>query len=255
MSIAEPKRRSGVAAAMWRYRRPFPSFAFLALLACAKPDPVDDNAVAPPDELVGDASATGLAAPANAAAAEAAQQAALPAATGGLRWTYRRPIAPPLFGPAGTPAFSIQCQKQREGETSCSSSATCRRPPAATRTLSFTGNGQAASVPIAAVSNPNGLGGHGAPRFGPATMRATSAEAFAGPGPVNVSISGAAAAGRPRHGASRAGCSPNALSGYGLVLRSRSRTPDLRRSLLALILADRRRSGDVEADVGRGSPR
>ena len=59
------------------------SFALL-LLACGKTDPVADNAVAPPDGLVGDASATGLAAPANAAAAEAAQQAALPPASGGL---------------------------------------------------------------------------------------------------------------------------------------------------------------------------
>ena len=82
------------------------------LAGCSKHDPVDDKAVGPPDELVGDASATGLAAPANAAAAEAARQAALPSATGGLSWTYQAANRTALFGPPGTPAFSIQCNKQ-----------------------------------------------------------------------------------------------------------------------------------------------
>lgn len=61
-----------------------PFVAGIALLACSKTDPVADNAIAPPDDLLGDASASGLAAPANAAAAEADRQAALPAAAGGL---------------------------------------------------------------------------------------------------------------------------------------------------------------------------
>ena len=46
-----------------------PFLIAITLTACAKTDPVDDNAVAPGDHLVGDASATVLAAPANAAAA------------------------------------------------------------------------------------------------------------------------------------------------------------------------------------------
>ena len=177
---------------MWRIVALFPLLGFLALLACGKPDPVDNDAVAPPDELVGDASAAGLAAPANAAAAEAAQQAALPAITGGLAWSYRAADMTALFGPPGTPAFSIQCSKQREGENQLIFVRYLPPTSGGNATLSFTGNGQAASVPIAAVANPDGRGGQ---------WRATSsitdsvrdvAEAFAGPGTVNVSLTGLA---------------------------------------------------------------
>ena len=34
---------------------------------------------------------------------------------GGLTWTFRATDRTALFGPPGSPAFSIQCQKQREG--------------------------------------------------------------------------------------------------------------------------------------------
>ena len=44
------------------------------------------------------------------------QQAALPPPSGGLAWTYRQQDNIALFGPAGLPAFSIQCQKPKEGE-------------------------------------------------------------------------------------------------------------------------------------------
>jgi len=54
---------------MCKVARLTPITLALLLLACGKADPVADDAVGPPDELVGDASATGLAAPANAAAA------------------------------------------------------------------------------------------------------------------------------------------------------------------------------------------
>ena len=81
----------------------------LMLTACGKRDPVDEEAVAPAGNLVGDIAANGLASPANAATAEAVLQAALPAATGGLSWTYRQQDRAALFGPPGSPAFSIQC--------------------------------------------------------------------------------------------------------------------------------------------------
>lgn len=160
------------------------------LLACAKADPVADNAVAPSDELLGDASATGLAAPANSAAAEAAQQAALPAATGGLSWTIDEANRTALFGPAGTPAFSIQCQKQREAPSQLVFIRYMTPTAGGNATLSFTGNGQAASVPIAAVRNPNGLGGQWRAVIDPGDMARDVAETFNGPGTVDVSISG-----------------------------------------------------------------
>jgi len=166
-----------------------PLIAGLALPACAKPDPVADNATAPPDELVGDASATGLAAPANAAA-EAIEQAALPTATGGLTWTYRSADRIALFGPPGSPALSIQCQVQREGQMGL---LFVRAIPPTARgkgRLSFTGNGQVASVPVTAVANPTGPGGDWRAVVAPDEIARDVGETFAGPGTVEVSISG-----------------------------------------------------------------
>ena len=175
---------------MLRYLPLSPFVAAFVLLSCAKADPVADNAVAPSDEMLGDASATGLAAPANAAAAEAVQQAALPAATGGLAWAVDEANRMAIFGPAGTPAFSIQCQKQREGPNQLIFIRYMTPTAGGNATLSFTGNGQAASVPISAVRNPNGLGGEWRAVIDPGDTARDVAETFVGPGTVDVSISG-----------------------------------------------------------------
>ena len=165
-------------------------FGFLVLLACSKQDPVAENAIAPPDELVGDASAIGLAAPANAAAAEAAQQAALPAATGGLRWSYHATDRAALFGPPGSPAFSIQCSRQREGDNQLTFVRFLPPGAGSSGTLSFTGNGQAASVPISGVANPSGIGGQWRATISAGDIARDVAETFSGSAPVNVSVSG-----------------------------------------------------------------
>jgi hypothetical protein len=177
---------------MWRLLTLFPLLGFLTLLACSKQDPVDDNAVAPSDELVGDASATGLAAPANAATAEAVQQAALPAATGGLRWAYRAADRAALFGPPGTPAFSIQCNMTGEGANQLIFVRYLPPTGGGNATLSFTGNGQAASVPIAAVINPDGKGGQWRASVPSGDNARDVAEVFTGPGSVNISLTGLA---------------------------------------------------------------
>jgi len=177
---------------MWRLLTLFPLLAFLALLACAKQDPVDDNAVAPSDELVGDASTTGLASPANAATAEAVQQAALPSATGGLRWIYGAAQHIALFGPPGTPAFSIQCNKARDGDSQLIFVRYLPPTGGGNATLGFTGNGQAASVPIAAVINPDGTGGQWQASISSGDNARDVAEVFSGPGAVNISLTGLA---------------------------------------------------------------
>ena len=162
----------------------------LLLIACARTDPVDENAVAPTGAVGGDMSATGLAAPANAAAAAAAEQAALPPVSGGLGWTYNPQEATALFGPPGTPALSIQCQRPKEGQTQL---IFVRHIPPASgtqATLSFTGNGQAASLPVSPVTNPDGIGGHWRAAVPPDEYARDVSEAFAGPGPVEVSVSG-----------------------------------------------------------------
>jgi hypothetical protein len=188
---------------MWRFAALFPMFAFVALLACAKHDPVDEDAVDPPGELVGDASATGLAAPANAAAAEAVQQASLPTATAGLRWAFRPGDRTALFGPVGTPAFSIQCSKSREGDSQLIFVRYLPPTGGGNATLSFTGNGQVASVPIAAVTNADGRGGQWRATISAGDNARDVAETFSGPGTVNVSLTGLAplvvpATGEPR---------------------------------------------------------
>jgi len=163
--------------------------AFLPV-GCAKTDPVDDNAIAPADNLLGDASAQGLAAPANSAAAEAVEQAALPAATGGLAWTIEPSSRTALFGPPGTPAFSIQCQVRREGPKQLVFIRYLAPTAGGNATLSFTGNGQVASVPVAAVMNPDGIGGQWRAVIDIGDTVRDVSETFGGPGTVDVSISG-----------------------------------------------------------------
>ena len=165
---------------------------FLMIAACAKTDPVDEAAVSPPNNLVGDISAVGLAAPANAATAEAVQQAALPPPSGGLAWSYRQTDNIALFGPPNSPAFSIQCQKPKEGEPQLIFVRYLPPTAGAQGTLSVTGNGQVASVPIAAVTNPDGLGGQWRAAAPPNDSTRDIAEAFAGPGRVEVSVTGTA---------------------------------------------------------------
>jgi hypothetical protein len=173
--------------------KPYALLPFLfaiSMLSCAKRDPVDEDVVSPPQELAGDLSATGLVTPANAATPEAVRQAALPAATGGLVWTSKEQEREAAFGPPGNPAFSIQCQKQREGQSQL---VIIRHWPPTTgkqATLSFTGNGQVASVPVTAVANPNGIGGHWRAAVPPNEHARDVAETFSGPGTVEVSVSG-----------------------------------------------------------------
>ena len=175
---------------MLKYLPLSPFVGAFILLACAKSDPVADNAIAPADQLLGDASANGLAAPANSSAAEAAQQAALPAATGGLAWTVEAANRTALFGPPGTPAFSIQCRTQREGPSQLIFVRYLAPTAGGQGTLSFTGNGQAASAPVSAVTNPDGVGGQWRAVIDVGDTARDVAETFSGPGPVNVSITG-----------------------------------------------------------------
>ena len=142
----------------------------LLLMACGRPDPVDEDAADP--------------------AAAAAQQKAAVTPTGGLAWTYRQQDRAALFGPPGSPAFSIQCQKPREGEPQLIFIRHLPPTRAGNATLSFTGNGQAASLPIAAVINPGGVGGEWRAMVPPDEHARDVAETFGGPGTVEVSVSG-----------------------------------------------------------------
>lgn len=128
-----------------------PFAAFLALLACDRSDPVAEEAVAPPDNMVGDASADGLAAPANAA--ERAEQMALPPATDGMIWSYSSAERKAVYGAAAAnAALSIQCRDAADGKKEIVFVRGSRAPDGGSGTLSFTGNGTAASVPVRGVT-------------------------------------------------------------------------------------------------------
>lgn len=159
----------------------------LALIGCGRPSPVAEDAVNAGEAAVEAAIANAL--PASGEAAETARQAALPPSVEGMRWTYRPADRLAEFGPPGSPAFSIQCFVQREGARQL---VFVRHVAPATGkgTLSFTGNGQVASVPVASVMNPDGIGGHWRGTLAPGDIANDVAETLDGPATVEVSISG-----------------------------------------------------------------
>ena len=166
----------------------FPFVAALSLLACQGDDgPVAEGATAPGDEVIGDASATGLAAPANAAAAEAADQAAAPIADNGMGWTATATSAG--FGPAGARALlTFAC---RDGALFVT-----RLHPATagtTGTLSFTGGGTASSLPMRAVAKPGGPGESEWQGEARGDMARAVARTFSGQGQVEFTLGGAPA--------------------------------------------------------------
>jgi hypothetical protein len=129
-----------------------PFVAALGLLACQGNDgPVADDAAAPPENVVGDA-------PANAAAAEAADRAAVPIAADGSEWTVD-PVKQSLrFGPAAaSPMLGFECAGAGAGRYLV---VTRFHPAVAgkTATMSFTGGGHASSLPMHALARPGGPG-------------------------------------------------------------------------------------------------
>lgn len=169
--------------------------AMAALAACGKHDPVDDDAVEPPANVVEGEAADGIAAPANSAAAEAVQQAAAPAPTDGLGWRYDNGIRLASFGPLGAPPevepqFSLQCLTSVDGGAGGVVVIRADAPSKGKGTLSFTGNGHVASLEMTASARAD----HAAVWRGVArgdVLRAI-ARTFAGPGPVEANMAGAA---------------------------------------------------------------
>lgn len=173
---------------MTRYLPVVPFTMFMALLACTGSDPVADNAAAPSDELLGDASATGLAAPANAAAAERAEQAAIPPSTDGMIWSFRGTDRTAVYGPADAePAFSVQCRPVADGGKELLVVRGTPAPDGAKGTLSFTGNGTVASLPVRGVARTAGKGRWQA-AVAPGDMARAVARTFAGQGAVQVGV-------------------------------------------------------------------
>ena len=165
-----------------------PFVAALGLIAC-QDGPVAEKGTAPPDNLLGDVSASGLAAPGNSAAAEAADRAALPPVNIGMAWRVTKDRRSAGFGPPGSAILSVACAL---GETP-GLLVTRHHPtdPGAKGTISFTGSGHAASIPVAALATSGGLGR--AEWQGSATGDNARAiqRSFKSTGQVEISIGGA----------------------------------------------------------------
>jgi len=165
--------------------------AALLIVACS-PDPVDpavaqeeNRAATPDDSLAGDASADGLAAPANAAASEAVQRAAVPLANNGMAWSWDADTRRARYGPASAPQLAIECSS---GVLHITRLAPIEN---AEGTLSFTGNGHAASLPVVAKRSQLGPGSLSTAALRPGDMTNAVARVLAGKGPVNITLGGA----------------------------------------------------------------
>ena len=168
--------------------RPILLLACLLIAACGKTDPVAKNAAAPPDNMVGDAPAAGLADPANAATAEAVKEAAAPVATDGMGWHYNPASRRATFGPPDATSGLASAQLQFECTPQGLVVSRADSPSEGKTTLSFTGNGHVASLPMTATPRTS----QGAIWRGVAsgdTLRAVG-RTFAGPGPVEASVGG-----------------------------------------------------------------
>lgn len=167
----------------------FPFVAVLSLLACQGDDgPVAEGATVPPNAVVEGNAASGLAAPGNAAAAEAADLAAEPGGGEGMAWTSAGGGAA-HYGPRGARALlAFAC---RDGVLHV----TRLHPatPGKTGTLSFTGSGHASSLPMRAVAKPGGPGESEWRGEARGDMARAVARAFAGAGQVEVTIADAPA--------------------------------------------------------------
>ena len=169
-----------------------PFAAAILLLGCDREGPVADNLVTPDEEMLGDASATGMSAPGNGAAAERASQAALPVAEDGLAWTVRASDGAALYGPSSAePAFSVRCHVAEGGARRLAFVRHVAAGGDVGATMSFTGNGSASSLPATGVADVAGPGGHWQAMAGTRDMGSAVARTFAGAAPVNISVGGA----------------------------------------------------------------
>jgi len=167
--------------------KPFLPLTMLLLLGgCGSQSSIASNAAAPPDNVVGDAGGKGLSSPANAGARERTLKAAVPAATDGMGWHWDDTGHGARFGPsAANSAFAILCEQRR---------IVVRRfdgaPQGARATMSFTGNGTAASLPAASVGDTSRMDSRWEASLPPSDTTQAVARVFDGPAPVEISLPG-----------------------------------------------------------------
>ena len=163
-----------------------PLFLMLTLAACGQSSPVAKNAVAPPDNLVGDLAANGLATPANAAASEVAQKEPLPVPSDGMHWHWDARNQTAVFGPSlAVRALTIACEGGKIAVRRIDAA-----PQGGKGTISFTGNGHAASLPARAAGS--GFASSWLALAAPSDTTRAVARVFDGPAPVEIALTGTA---------------------------------------------------------------
>lgn len=162
-----------------------PLVMMFALAGCGS-DSVVSNAAAPPDNVVGDVGGKGLSDPANAGAREQALKAAAPAPTDGMGWHWNPAANSASFGPSpAISAFAIACTGGRIVANRFDGA-----PHGAQATMSFTGNGKAASLPAKTVGDTTGLESRWEASVVPSDTTQAVARVFIGQAPVEISLPG-----------------------------------------------------------------
>ena len=157
-----------------------------SLGGCDRSSPVTNTAVALPANAVGDAPAAGRAAPTGFATAEAVARASMPLPTDGMAWRWDEQEGAAEYG-AGpeAPAFEIVC---RQGKLLFHRIDAA--PAGGKGTMSFTGNGRAASVPAIAIGDTSKMSSSWLGTQAPSDTTQAIARVFAGPGPVEIALTG-----------------------------------------------------------------
>ncbi|WP_265569871.1 hypothetical protein [Sphingomicrobium nitratireducens] len=154
-----------------------PLIAALLLAGCARTEPITDNVVEKADVPA-------------ALPAEDAEREALPL-TPGMRWEIDEPANAALYGADRASAqLMLRCDEDG-GEKALVVSRFLPTVPSGAGTLTLTGNGAIASVPVVAEANEGRPGGRLSATLDPGALAQSIGAVFRGPDPVNVSTTGA----------------------------------------------------------------
>lgn len=152
--------------------------AALGLVACARTEPIPEDAldnVEPPAPI----------------ALDDEGEVAAPALTPGMRWEIDAPANAALFGTdRASPALSLRCE-EADGSKSLVLARYFPTVPSAAGTMTITGGGEIASVPVSAETNDGRPGGRLTATLDIGDLARSVAAVFRSGAAVNVSVTGA----------------------------------------------------------------
>ena len=149
----------------------------LGLAACARTEPIPEDAlddVAPPDPV----------------AVEQDAADAAPELTPGMRWEIDEAANAALYGgDRASPALSVRCDE--DDDNSLVLARFFPTVPSGAGTMTLSGNGAVASVPVSAEANEGRPGGRLTATLDAGTLSASVANVLRGAGAINVTVTGA----------------------------------------------------------------